>query len=108
VGENIELHPEEVMGHVHSIYAATAQVAMPGPVPAPSMTTSPIDAAVNAVVEAVAVKAAESSKALVSRGSEHHLESTRAVTSMQGQEEKNAGKIAQIQSQVPGAGLTEN
>jgi len=108
VGKNIELNPEEVMGHVHSIYASTAEVAMPGPVPTPTSPTSPIDAAVNSVIEAVAAKAAESSKALVGRSSEHHTESTRAVGALSAQEEKNAGKIAEIQSQVPGAGLTEN
>ena len=84
-----------------------AEVSVPGPVPPPSAPASPIDVALNAVAAAAAEKAAASAEALATRGTEHNAESRHAVAAMQAQEEENAAKITEIQSQVPAAGLTE-
>jgi hypothetical protein len=105
--KDIKLNPEETLGHVSKIAATMAEVSVPGPVPPLGPTTSPIDVALNAVAAAAAEKAAASSEALSSRGTEHSAASTRAVETMQAQEEENTGKIAEIQSHVPQAGLTE-
>jgi hypothetical protein len=105
--KNIKLNADETLSHVNKIAATMAEAAVPGPVPPPSAPTSPIDVALNAVAAAVAEKAAESSKAIATRGTEHLAESTRAVAAMQSQEEENAANITEIQSQIPGAGLTE-
>jgi hypothetical protein len=59
------------------------------------------------VAAAAAEKAAASSEALSTRGTEHSAASTRAVAAMQAQEERNTSKITEIQSQVPQARLTE-
>ena len=105
-GKDIKLNPEETLGHVSKIAATMAEVSVPGPVPPLSPPTSPIDVALNAVAAAAAEKAAASSEALSTRGTEHSAASTRAVAAMQAQEEKNTGKITEIQSQVPQAGIT--
>jgi hypothetical protein len=104
--KNIQLNTDETLSHVSKIAETMAEAAVPGPVPPPSAPTSPIDVALNAVVTAVAEKAAESSKAIAARGLEHHAESLHAVGVMQTQEEENAARITEIQSEVPGAGLT--
>jgi hypothetical protein len=105
--KNIKLNADDTLNHVSKIAETMAEAAVPGPVPPPSVPTSPIDAAVNAVVTAIAEKAAESSKAIAHRGLEHNAESLHAVGVMQAQEEENAARITAIQSEVPGAGLTE-
>ena len=56
---------------------------------------------------AAAEKAAASAEALATRGTEHNAESVQAVAAMRAQEEENTAKITEIQSQVPGAGITE-
>ena len=105
--KNIKLNADETLSHVSKIAETMAEAAVPGPVPPPSAPTSPIDVALNAVVTAVAEKAAESSKAIAARGLEHNAESLHAVGVMQAREEENAARITEIQSEVPGAGLTE-
>lgn len=105
--KNIKLNADETLAQVNKIAATMAEAAAPGPVPPPSVPASPIDVALNAVVTAVAEKATESSRAIASRGIEHLSESTRAIAAMQAQEDENAARITEIQSQVPGAGLTE-
>ena len=105
--KDIKLNPEETLGHVSKIAATMAEVSAPGPVPPPSPPASPIDAALNTVAAAAAEKAAASSAALSARGTEHNAAATRAVASLQAQEEANPAKITEIQSQVPQAGLTE-
>ena len=106
-GKDIKLNPEETLGHVSKIAATMAEVSVPGPIPPIGAATSPIDVALNAVAAAAAEKAAASSEALSTRGTEHSAASTRAVAAMQAQEEQNTSKITEIQSQVPQAGLTE-
>ena len=103
--KDIKLNPEETLGHVNKIAATMAEVSVPGPVPPPSPPASPIDIALNAVAAAAAEKAAASSEALSTRGTEHSAAATRAVSAMQTQEEENTGKINEIQSHVPQAGL---
>ncbi len=105
--KDIKLNPEETLGHVSKIAATMAEVSVPGPVPPPGVGSSPIDAALDAVVLAAAEKAEASSAALSTRGTEHNAAATRAVAAMQTQEETNTAKITEIQSQVPQAGLTE-
>jgi hypothetical protein len=107
-GKDIKLNPEEALGHVSKIAATMAEVSVPGPIPplGPT-TTSPIDVALNAVAAAAAEKAAASSEALSTRGTEHSAASTRAVETMQAQEEENTAKVTELQRHVPQAGLTE-
>jgi uncharacterized protein YqfA (UPF0365 family) len=76
-------------------------------VPPPSAPTSPIDVALNSVAAAAAEKAAASAEALAARGTEHNAASVQAVAAMRAQEEENAAKITEIQSQVPDAGIAE-
>ncbi len=105
--KNIKLNPDETLAHVAKIAETMAEVSMPGPVPTPSAPTSPIDQALNAVAAAAAEKAAASAEALATRGTEHNAESVQAVAAMRAREEENAAKITEIQSQVPGAGITD-
>ena len=106
-GKDIKLNPEETLGHVSKIAATMAEVSVPGPVPPPGMGSSPIDAALDAVVLAAAEKAEASSAALSTRGTEHSTQAQNAITAMQAQEEANTAEITEIQSRVPQAGLTE-
>lgn len=108
-GENIKLNAEEVLGHVGKIAATMAEVSVPGPVPPPGAGAgaSPIDAALNAVALAAAEKAAESSSALSLRGTQHNVQSVRAVQSLETAEQVNTADLTAIQSQVPQAGLAQ-
>ena len=105
--KDIKLNPDETLGHVSKIAATMAEVSVPGPVPPPSAPTSPIDVALNSVAAAAAEKAAASAEALAARGTEHNAALVQAVAAMRAQEEENAAKITEIQSQVPEAGITE-
>lgn len=98
--ENIKLNAEEVLGHVSKIASTMAEISVPGPVPPPALGTSPIDAALNAVALAAAEKAAESSAALSTRGTQHHVQSVRAVQSLETQEAVNTAELTQLQSQA--------
>jgi hypothetical protein len=44
---------------------------------------------------------------LATRGTEHYAASVQAIAAMRAQEEDNAGRIIEIQTQVPQAGITE-
>jgi hypothetical protein len=98
--KNIKLNPDETLGHVNKIAATMAEVSVPGPVPPPSPTTSPIDAALNAVATAAAEKAAASSQALSTRGTEHNAASTQAINAMRAQEEENSAKVNELQADI--------
>ena len=98
--KNIKLNPDETLGHVNKIAATMAEVSVPGPVPPPGPATSPIDVALNAVAAAAADKAAASSAALTARGTEHHAASVQAVTAMRTQEDENAAKVTELQSDI--------
>jgi len=106
-GKDIKLNPEETLGHVSKIAATMAAVSVPGPIPPIGPAASPIDVALNAVAAAAAEKAAASSEALSTRGTEHSVASTRAVAAMQAQEEANIAEITENQIRVTQAGLTE-
>jgi hypothetical protein len=105
--KNIKLNSDETLAHVNKIAETMAEVSVPGPVPPPSAPTSPIDVALNAVAAAAAEKAADSARALATRGTQHFAESLHAVGAMQAQEDENAATVTELQSQVPEAGLTE-
>ncbi|OBA96074.1 hypothetical protein A5662_18350 [Mycobacteriaceae bacterium 1482268.1] len=106
-GKNIKLNPEEILGHVNKIAATMAEVSVPGPVPPPSPSATPIDQALNAVAAAAAEKAAASSEALATRGTEHGAASTQAVNAMQTQEEENTGKVNELQTDIPQTFITD-
>ena len=103
-GKDIKLNPDETLGHVGKIAATMAEVSVPGPVPPPSAPTSPIDVALNTVAAAAAEKAEASAAALAARGTEHNAASVQAVAAMRAQEDENAAKITEIQSQVARSG----
>ena len=46
--KNIKLNPDETLAHVNKIAETMDEAAVPGPVPPPSVPTSPIDGAFNA------------------------------------------------------------
>ena len=107
-GKNIKLNPDETLGHVSKIAETMAEASVPGPVPPPSAPTSPIDVALNAVVAAAAEKAAGVLRsACRPRHSSTTPSRSRPSAAMQAQEEENAARITEIQSQVPEAGITE-
>jgi hypothetical protein len=99
--KNIKLNPDETLGHVNKIAATMAEVSVPGPVPPPSPPTSPIDQALNTVAAAAAEKAAASSEALSTRGTQHSAASVQAIAAMQAQEEENTGTVNELQAEVP-------
>ena len=105
--KNIELNPDETLGHVNKIAATMAEVSVPGPVPPPGPTTSPIDVALNAVAAAAAEKAAASAEALATRGTEHNAASVQAINAMRAQEEENTGKVNELQADIPNNYITE-
>ncbi len=98
--KDIKLNAEEALGHISKIAATMAEVSVPGPVPLPALGTSPIDAALNTVQLAAVDKAKSSSAVLSKRGTEHSAASVKAVETLQGQEEKNTGKIAELQADI--------
>jgi hypothetical protein len=99
--KNIKLNPDEALGHVNKIAATMAEVSVPGPVPPPGPTTSPIDVALNAVAAAALEKATASSEALSARGTEHSAASTQAINTMRAQEEENTANVNELQADIP-------
>ena len=105
--KDIKLNPDETLGHVNRIAVTMAEVSVPGPVPPPGPTTSPIDIALNAVAAAAAEKAAASSETLSTRGTEHNAAYVQAINAMRAQEEENKAKVNELQADVPGDYLRE-
>lgn len=105
--KDIKLNPDETLGHVNKIAATMAEVSVPGPVPPPGPTTSPIDVALNAVAAAAAEKAAASAEALSTRGTEHNAASVQAISAMRAQEEENIAKVNELHADIATANIRE-
>lgn len=105
--KDIKLNPDETLGHVNKIAATMAEVSVPGPVPPPGPTASPIDVALNAVAAAAAEKAAASAEALSTRGTEHNAASVQAISAMRAQEEENIAKVNELHADIATANIRE-
>lgn len=105
----IKVAPADVQDKAQTVAGALQRAAQPGPVPVAG-AGSPIDTALESVVEAVANAVAESTGTLLPRATIGLAQSTEAVQQLQGQDADNAQQVAQVpgglarQAPLSGAG----